>query len=730
MRSSWKFLGVVALISSFSVNATTTLNIWQPEPNQNLPADNWTTFSGAATSSRGVAEVKYYLNGVPFCTINQAPYNCSYKTPQSGSFSLKMTATGYDGTYAEKTVQFSVGSGGTYTPPTSTTAVTPSISILYPGNGEVFKPDFWTTLTSSGSNVASLTYYANGVKVCSVSSSPYNCSYKTPASGPVTIKAVAVSSSGHSAEKTISISIEGSTQTPPPVTSGPTVIPTVAIYSPENGKVFDPEFWTTLTGGATNAESVKFYIDGVLFCAKTSEPYNCSYKTPSTGSVSIKAVATSSSGHTAEKSVVISVNGTVTPPPTTGPVIVPTVSLIEPKNNQSFSADFWTTLTGSATNAAKVEYFANGVRVCTKTSAPFNCSYKTPMSGSVTIKAVATSSSGHTAEQSAVLVVNGSTTTPTPTPEPEPTPTPTPGTGVQVPAGYTLYFHDEFDNNFNGAPNPQFWDYDVNYVRNEEAQCYTTNRRENVRVENRNIEGFNNGYLVLELRKEQWPCPQNQNKVHSYTSGAITTRKRGWKEHLVDMPHGRYEIRAKIPSGRGTWPAIWLLGSSSLGSWPDSGEIDIMEAVGYEEAAGKYVLHSTLHRNSKFGWPNKWGTSGQGMHYVMTEPPSARFHTWVMEWTPNSIEFFVDGKRVTKLLVAGDVYQERLGFFRSEFAGTETAHGWPYSRETPGHKWELILNLAHGGLWGGIKGLDDTIFANGKKVEMLVDYVRVYKKNP
>ena len=137
------------------------------------------------------------------------------------------------------------------------------------------------------------------------------------------------------------------------------------------------------------------------------------------------------------------------------------------------------------------------------------------------------------------------------------------------PAGYGLYFNDEFNDN-NGAPNPEYWDYNVSYVINRELQCYTDNRRENVRVENREVLDEQGGYLVLQLRKENWSCPQDPSQPYGYTSGSITTRVRKNGDYLVGrtlennpergLPFGVYEIRAKIPAGRGTWPALWLLG--------------------------------------------------------------------------------------------------------------------------------------------------------------------------
>lgn len=172
--------------------------------------------------------------------------------------------------------------------------------------------------------------------------------------------------------------------------------------------------------------------------------------------------------------------------------------------------------------------------------------------------------------------------------------------------GYSIYFADEFNNLYNGAPNHAVWDYDVNYHRNGEVQCYTENRRQNVRVETRVVNGQYKGVLVLQARKENWACPYAGSQVFAYTSGSIMTRKKSWGDILVDMPHGRYEIRAKVPdTGSGTWPAIWLLGSSDLGSWPNSGEIDIMEQYGAEAArrvqicihtSSQWITASMAHR--------------------------------------------------------------------------------------------------------------------------------------
>ena len=325
-----------------------------------------------------------------------------------------------------------------------------------------------------------------------------------------------------------------------------------------------------------------------------------------------------------------------------------------------------------------------------------------------------------------------------------------------APEGHRLYWCDDFVQTQSGAPNPEFWDYDVTVVRNNEEQCYTDNDRENVRVEDRSLLGESGNYLVLELKHEpDTVCPQDLDRPYNYTSGSIMTRIRQNGDYLVGrtlendpakgMPFGIYEVRAKIPAGRGTWPAVWLLGhrnfdrpGGSLG-WPDAGEIDIMEAVGFEEANGLYRTHHTLHRSRDFQWPHRRTTmngrnvTGLGMIHDLNEPPSARFRTYKMVWTPNSIQLFVDGVSTMKMQVVDNdenlVYQTRSGFYRYDVSDFgigmqgETDLGWPFSREL-GNEFKLILNLAHGGGWGGQQGLDDSIF--GDPVEMLVDYVRVY----
>jgi beta-glucanase (GH16 family) len=204
------------------------------------------------------------------------------------------------------------------------------------------------------------------------------------------------------------------------------------------------------------------------------------------------------------------------------------------------------------------------------------------------------------------------------------------------------------------------------------------------------------GKLILEARKEQWKNPtfqqdskrwQQSREFAEYTSGSITTRKKAeWK-------YGRIEVRAKLPTGRGTWPAIWLLGSNSgTVRWPACGEIDIMENVGYEPD----VIHANIH-TEKYNHVKKTNKGNK----TVVEKPYADFHVYAVEWTSEKMDFFVDDVK----------------YFTYENEKTGAA-AWPFDQP-----FYLILNVAIGGGWGGQKGIDETIFPQ----RMEVDYVRVYE---
>ena len=234
-----------------------------------------------------------------------------------------------------------------------------------------------------------------------------------------------------------------------------------------------------------------------------------------------------------------------------------------------------------------------------------------------------------------------------------------------------LVWSDEF--NYRGLPDSAKWSYDVGCHGwgNNELQCYTEKRSENARVEN--------GKLIIEARKENYDKKE-------YTSARLISKSKG------DWKYGRMEIKAKIPKGVGTWPAIWMLASTTPLRWPDDGEIDIMEHVGFDQ--GK--IHASIHCKK---YNHIIGTQKT----AVAEIPdcSDSFHIYSLDWTPDTIKILADNKVYFK------------------FANEHTdSKAWPFDK--PFH---LLLNIAIGGNWGGQKGIDDSIFP----VRMEVDYVRIYK---
>lgn len=232
---------------------------------------------------------------------------------------------------------------------------------------------------------------------------------------------------------------------------------------------------------------------------------------------------------------------------------------------------------------------------------------------------------------------------------------------------WKLVWSDEF--NYRGLPDKKKWDYEVGYIRNNEAQYYTKERKENVRVEN--------GRLIIEARKEKLDR-------FEYTSGSINTLGK------FAFQYGRIEVSAKLPPGRGTWPAIWMMGEDRpLVGWPRCGEIDIMEHVGFNKGA----IHATLHQINDTG--KHWSKGS-----VIQIPDCCEtFHVYAMEWSKSGIAMFVDDKK----------------YFEFPYEGPSK---WTFDR-----RMYILINLAIGGSWGGAMGIDASCFP--QKYE--IDYVRVYQ---
>jgi len=239
--------------------------------------------------------------------------------------------------------------------------------------------------------------------------------------------------------------------------------------------------------------------------------------------------------------------------------------------------------------------------------------------------------------------------------------------------GTTPIWQDEFD--YSGKPDPKKWGYDIgdNGWGNNELENYTDNQK-NARVEN--------GNLIIEAIKEQ------SGKLN-YSSARLVSKGKG------DFLYGRFEIKAKLPVGRGTWPAIWMLASENTygnKGWPDNGEIDIMEHVGFDQNN----VHGNIHTKA---FNHSIGTN-KGNN-VLINTASSEFHIYECAWTPNYIALSVDGKEYFRFVKEKDYQWQQ----------------WPFDKS-----FHFLLNIAVGGNWGGQKGVDDSIFPQ----KMEVDYIRVY----
>lgn len=195
-------------------------------------------------------------------------------------------------------------------------------------------------------------------------------------------------------------------------------------------------------------------------------------------------------------------------------------------------------------------------------------------------------------------------------------------------------------------------------------------------------------YLKIEEGKLVITGAKDSLGSQPYSSAKIMSKGKG------DWKHGRIEVRAKLPMGKGTWPAIWMLPTKEGGiTWPDDGEIDIMEHVGYNQG----MVYGALHTGDYNGM---YGTQICDSTYV--EDVGEVFHTYALQWESGHIAWSLDGEEYARV--------ER----------TDTTYSaWPFVR--PYH---LIINLAVGGNWGGKYGIDDSIWPQ----QFEIDYVRVYQK--
>ena len=253
-----------------------------------------------------------------------------------------------------------------------------------------------------------------------------------------------------------------------------------------------------------------------------------------------------------------------------------------------------------------------------------------------------------------------------------------------APDGYTLVWNDEFDGNYGYAPNengiprtelnPNDWTHEVKNSGwvNHELQNYVNHKTPE-------------GRLVTELRDGKLRITALKENGKVYSGRVYAKVKSGWT-------YGYIEASIKLPKGKGTWPAFWMM-PVNFRSWPADGEIDIMEEVGYHPDYVSSSLHANDHVHSN-------GT--QVTHEMKCPGAEGEFHTYAILWTAKNITTYVDGNV--------QLSYDNRGLGRND---------WPYD-----DPFYIIFNLAWGGDWGGAQGVDESALP----ATMEVDYVRVFQK--
>jgi beta-glucanase (GH16 family) len=249
-----------------------------------------------------------------------------------------------------------------------------------------------------------------------------------------------------------------------------------------------------------------------------------------------------------------------------------------------------------------------------------------------------------------------------------------------IPSNARLVWSDEFD--LPGLP-PAHWSYDTERNAagwyNNELQYYSSARIDNARVQD--------GMLVITARREDLSTLGLPDwSGQRYSSARLITRD------AASWTYGFFEVRAKLPCGTGTWPAIWMLSMPPQSAWPDDGEIDIMEHVGFDAGVVHGTVHTGAYNHRRGNQRTATRTAADACH---------EFHRYQLNWTGTRITIGIDDR---------NFYQ-----YSNDNSGNAE---WPF--DSPQF---LILNIAVGGDWGGQRGVDDSVFP----VQMQIDYVRVYQ---
>lgn len=257
---------------------------------------------------------------------------------------------------------------------------------------------------------------------------------------------------------------------------------------------------------------------------------------------------------------------------------------------------------------------------------------------------------------------------------------------------YNLVWSDEFD--YSGAPDSTVWNFEQGFARNEELQWY---QKENAYCKD--------GLLIIEAKSEKRDNPiyeecsndwRRSRRFIECTSSSITTS--GKKEFL----YGRFEVRARIPVGKGAWPAIWTLGNAM--EWPSCGEIDIMEF--YRKSDVPHILANACWGTEQ-RWNAKWQSKAVPFSHFLEKNPdwASEFHIWRMDWDEISIKLYLDDELLNEIFLK-DTYNGSLGNNKNPFMQPHY----------------ILLNLAVGGINGG------ATVPEAFPMRYEIDYVRVYQK--
>lgn len=252
---------------------------------------------------------------------------------------------------------------------------------------------------------------------------------------------------------------------------------------------------------------------------------------------------------------------------------------------------------------------------------------------------------------------------------------------IVVPEGYRLVWHDEFDDKSKDMPNTDHWYYETaepGWVNNE-LQTYIAGKKGDIQTAE-----VSHGTLKIRAIKDG-------DRIYSArlnTRGEGVKAGKGWK-------YGYFEASLKLPVGKGTWPAFWMMPVASS-NWPDCGEIDIMEEVG----CVPNEVSSSIHCKAYYHAINTQKTAKKTLEGAQEE-----FHTYALEWDETEIKTYVDGVLLFR--------------YKPEDYGKRNEQTWPFDKE-----FELKLNLAWGGDWGGMMGVDESCLPATYEI----DYVRVFQK--